>query len=147
MSLGREADGRYGLVYDTPEGRVKVFARAVALTAPSYVVADLVKEQAVRGETGAGGGRGEGGQGEEAGAEAGVEAGEEGWLVRIAYADEPNVPGVCTRERWRKSVWHLFRLLCVHGHVPLSCYPLPPGFTAPSTPRLHPDSIRSSSPT
>ncbi|KAG2432628.1 hypothetical protein HXX76_008968 [Chlamydomonas incerta] len=46
VSLGREADGRYGLVYDTPEGRVKVFARAVALTAPSYVVADLVKEQA-----------------------------------------------------------------------------------------------------
>ncbi|GIM04071.1 hypothetical protein Vretimale_8697 [Volvox reticuliferus] len=44
VSLNRDGD-RYSLVYDTPEGRVQCYSRAVALTAPSYVVADLIKNE------------------------------------------------------------------------------------------------------
>lgn len=44
VSLTKEGD-KYALVYDTPEGRVQVYSRAVQLTAPSYVVADLIKDQ------------------------------------------------------------------------------------------------------
>ncbi|GLC36165.1 fatty-acyl coenzyme A oxidase [Pleodorina starrii] len=44
VSLTRDGE-RYSLVYDTPEGRVQCYSRAVALTAPSYVVADLIKEE------------------------------------------------------------------------------------------------------
>ncbi|EFJ43713.1 hypothetical protein VOLCADRAFT_83109 [Volvox carteri f. nagariensis] len=44
VSLTRDGD-RYSLVYDTPEGRVQCYSRAVALTAPSYVVADLIKAE------------------------------------------------------------------------------------------------------
>ncbi|GFR52539.1 hypothetical protein Agub_g15114 [Astrephomene gubernaculifera] len=48
VSLTRDAsssEDRYVLVYDTPEGRVQCYSRAVALTAPSYVVADLVRQE------------------------------------------------------------------------------------------------------
>lgn len=41
------ASGRYLLAYDTPEGRTTLRARSVVLTAPSYVVADLLKQEVV----------------------------------------------------------------------------------------------------
>lgn len=43
QSIGKGSDGLYELVYETPEGRQTVRARSVALTAPSYVVADLLR--------------------------------------------------------------------------------------------------------
>jgi hypothetical protein len=48
-SVTREAgSGRFALAYDTPEGPRTLYARAVVLTAPSYVVADLLKQEVVR---------------------------------------------------------------------------------------------------
>ncbi|KAG2482726.1 hypothetical protein HYH03_018357 [Edaphochlamys debaryana] len=43
-ALTRDGEA-YSLVYDTPEGRVLVRARAVALTAPSYVVSELLQAE------------------------------------------------------------------------------------------------------
>jgi len=47
-SLSRGDDGVYELAYSTPEGPQTVRARRVAMTAPSYVVADVVKPLAPR---------------------------------------------------------------------------------------------------
>jgi protoporphyrinogen/coproporphyrinogen III oxidase len=44
--LEKRDDGVYALTYDTPEGTKVVFTRSVGLTAPAYVVADLLGEQA-----------------------------------------------------------------------------------------------------
>lgn len=42
MALTKGSNGMYELQYSTPEGDQTVHARSVALTAPSYVVADLL---------------------------------------------------------------------------------------------------------
>ena len=44
--LQRGADGDYELTYDTPDGARTIRARTVGLTAPSYVVADLLQSRA-----------------------------------------------------------------------------------------------------
>lgn len=41
------ASGLYRLQYDTPTGPVCVSAKTVALTAPAYVAAELLKEHSV----------------------------------------------------------------------------------------------------
>ena len=45
-SISKEGD-LFVLAYDTPDGGVSIRARSVAMTAPSYVVADLLKDQCV----------------------------------------------------------------------------------------------------
>ena len=57
------ATGLYDLVYETPDGSQTVHAKTVALTAPAYVVADLVENNApdaakVRSGSGSGSGSG-----------------------------------------------------------------------------------------
>lgn len=44
-AVSKNADGIYELEYSTPEGAQTVQTRSVALTAPSYVVADLLGDQ------------------------------------------------------------------------------------------------------
>lgn len=46
-SISKE-NGKYALAYETPQGPKKVIAKAVALTVPAYVAADLVQGQAPR---------------------------------------------------------------------------------------------------
>jgi hypothetical protein len=43
VSLRAASDGVYELVYDTEDGKQTVRAKSVGLTAPSYVVSDLLK--------------------------------------------------------------------------------------------------------
>ena len=43
QDLERGQDGNYLLLYDTPDGRREIRTRSVAMTAPAYVVADLVR--------------------------------------------------------------------------------------------------------
>ena len=42
--MSRNKDNTFGLVYDTPEGQKHIRARAVALTVPAYVAADLLQQ-------------------------------------------------------------------------------------------------------
>ena len=44
-SVGKNSDGLYELVYNTPDGSQTVLAKTVGLTAPAYVVSSLLEEK------------------------------------------------------------------------------------------------------
>lgn len=45
--VSRNADGSFTLAYDTPEGKQSLETKCLALTAPAYVVADLLESSCV----------------------------------------------------------------------------------------------------